>query len=68
MVSLCLSMRFRKIPTGGKIFGDTKNRDFHEILEKVSAPSIFLKIFGPAGGEAPGKVLRLSKGNSYVDK
>ena len=29
-------------------------------MEKVNAPAIFLKIFGPAGSSAPGKVLRLS--------
>ena len=28
-------------------------------MEKANAPAIFLKIFGPAGGSAPGKVLRL---------
>ena len=39
-----------------------------EIFEKVLSPSDLLKIFGPAGGSAPGKVLRLSKGNSYVNK
>ena len=39
-----------------------------EIVEKVLSQSDLLKFFGPAGGSAPGKVLRLSKGNSYVDK
>ena len=33
---------------------------FHEaeIFEKVLSPSDLLKNFGPAGGEAPGKLLR----------
>ena len=35
-----------------------KSLDFHQKLEKVNAPAIFLKIFGPAGGSAPEKVLR----------
>ena len=47
-----------------------EERFLHEtgIYEKVLSPSDLLKIFGPAGGSAPGKVLRLSKGNSYVNK
>ena len=43
----------------------TKN---HEFSDCIRENRIFLNFGGPAGGEAPGKVLRLSKGNSYIDK
>ena len=38
---------------------------FHEaeIFENVLSPSDLLKIFGPAGGSALGKVLRLAQGS-----
>ena len=35
-----------------------KKLRFSQKNEKVNAPAIFLKIFGPAGGSARGKVLR----------
>ena len=47
-----------------KCHGLTEKVGITRKIEKVMAPSIFLKIFGPAGGSAPAKVLRLSKGNS----
>ena len=36
------------------------------IFEKVNAPAIFLDFFGPAGGSAPGKMLRPHWANKDV--
>jgi len=38
-----------------------------DIFGKVLSPSDLLKIFGPAGGSAPGKVLRFFHRQSYVN-
>ena len=42
-----------------------KNRDFHEIFGKTLAAELGVNFSGPAGGEAPGKVLRPQDTYSY---
>ena len=39
-----------------------KNRDFHEIFGKTLAAELKVNFGGPAGGSAPGKVLRHQEG------
>ena len=49
---------WKKLPVAQDFCMTPKSRDFHQKIEKVNAPAIFLNFFVPAGGEAPGKVLR----------
>ena len=42
-----------------------KNRDFHEIFGKTLAAELKVNFGGPAGGSAPGKVLRPQDTYSY---
>ena len=42
---------------------DSKNLEMARIFGKVLSPSDLLILGGPAGGEAPGKVIRIDYGN-----